>query len=138
MRSDLTPGLTHSQSIVVTPAMTAETISKVFGVEGFVPVLATAGMIVFMELTCGAAMKPFLEEGEESVGTHVDMSHLAATPVGMRVTAEVELIEIRERILRFKVLCRDEQDVIGEGFHERAVIYGPKFRARVAAKSIKV
>ena len=136
MRSGLPLGLKYSQSIVVTSGMTAETISKLFRVEGFVPVLATAGMIVFMELTCAAAVKPFLDDGEETVGTRVDMSHIAATPVGMRVTAEVELIEIQDRKLRFKVLCRDEQDVIGEGFHERGVIYGPKFRARLEAKSL--
>src|SRR5687767_10978430 len=105
MRADLGVGLKHSQSIVVDPRMTAQAMSAVFGTDDLPPVLATAGMIVFMELTCDAAVRPHLDEGEQTVGTQITMNHLAATPVGMRVTAEVELIEIRGRILRFKVLC---------------------------------
>jgi fluoroacetyl-CoA thioesterase len=62
------------------------------------------------------------------------MSHAAATPVGMRVTAEVELVAVEGRRLRFRVECRDEAEVIGSGFHERAVIDLPKFIARVEAK----
>ena len=64
-----------------------------------------------------------------------DISHLAATPIGMTVTAEVELVELRGRKLRFTVSCRDDADLIGEGFHERAVIDHPKFMARVSAKA---
>ncbi len=134
MRADLKPGLKHSQSIVVDPRMTAHAVSLIFGVDELPPVLATAGMIVFMELTCAEAVRPFMDEGEQTVGIRVDMSHIAATPVGMRVTAEVELIEVNERKLRFKVLCRDEKDVIGEGFHERGVINRARFLSKLDAK----
>ncbi len=135
MRTELAPGLKHSRTIVVDSRMTAHTVSLVFGIDDLPPVLATANMIVFMELTCAEAVRPFMDEGEQTVGIHVDMSHLAATLVGMRVTAEVELIEIRERRLRFKVRCRDEKDIIGEGFHERGVINRAKFMSKLAAKS---
>ena len=71
------------------------------------------------------------------MGTHVDVSHVAATPVGMTVVAEVELVEIQGRKLRFKVSCRDDVDVFSTGFHERAVIDYLKFTARVAEKAAK-
>jgi fluoroacetyl-CoA thioesterase len=63
------------------------------------------------------------------------MTHTAATPIGMQVTAEIELVEIRDRTLRFKVACRDEKDPIGDGFHERTVIDHARFMARLARKS---
>lgn len=88
-----------------------------------------------MELTCADAVKPYLEAGEATLGTRVEMGHLAATPLGMKVTAEVELIEVKGRMLRFKVSCRDERDVIGEGFHERGVINSAKFLDKLAAKA---
>src|SRR3546814_14245202 len=98
------------------------------------PVLATAYMVAFVEMTCVAALKPHLAPGQGSVGTHVDMSHLAATPIGMAVTAEVALLAGEGRRLRFKVACRDETDLIGEGIHERAVIDRAQFGASLAAK----
>jgi fluoroacetyl-CoA thioesterase len=63
------------------------------------------------------------------------MTHTAATPVGMQVTAEVKLVGINDRILRFKVACRDEKDPIGEGFHERTIIDNARFMARLARKT---
>jgi fluoroacetyl-CoA thioesterase len=62
------------------------------------------------------------------------MTHLAATPIGMRVTAEVELVEIAGRRLRFKVSCRDEIEPIGEGYHERTIVDHPRFMQRLARK----
>ena len=98
------------------------------------PVFATAQMIAFVEWTCVHALAPYLDTHQRTVGTRVEMTHLAATPVGMKVTAEVELVSIDGRILRFKVDCRDEKDPIGEGFHERTVVDNDRFMARLARK----
>ena len=98
------------------------------------PVFATAQMISFVEWTCVWALAPYLLPDQRTVGTRVEMTHTAATPVGMRVTAEVELVAFDGRTLRFKALCRDEREIIGEGFHERTVIDNARFLARIARK----
>ncbi len=134
-RPNLVPGLRHTKTAVVGADMTAHAVSVKFDVGDLPPVFATAYMIVFIELTCAEAVRPFLNAGEGTVGSHVDVSHLAATPVGMKVTAEVELVEVRGRRLRFKVSCRDEKDLIGEGFHERGIIDHAKFMSRISAKA---
>lgn len=129
-------GLKHRKSITVDPGLTVPEVSPAFGEFRDMPrVFATAYMVGFVEATCIEGMKPFLGASQGSVGVHVDMSHDAATPVGMTVTAEVELVSIEGRRLRFKVECRDGKDVIGTGFHERFVIDVPKFIARVEAKA---
>lgn len=133
MSGTLPAGLRHSATIEVTPELTVPSLPAM-GLVDMPPVFATAYMVAFIETTCIAALKPHLQPGQHSVGTHIDVSHLAATPIGMRVTAEVELIAAEGRKLRFKVRCRDDKDLIGEGFHERAIIDVAKFIARVAAK----
>ena len=135
MRPNLVPGIRHTKSAVVDARMSAHAVSLVFGVDDLPPVFATAYMIVFMELTCAEAVRPFLDDGEGTVGAHVDVSHLAATPIGATVTAEAELVEVRGRRLRFKVSCHDERALIGEGFHERGVIDYAKFMSRNSAKA---
>ena len=99
------------------------------------PVFATAQMIAFVEWTCVHALAPYLAPGQRTVGTRVEMIHTAATPIGMRVTAEVELVSIAGRTLRFKVACRDEKEPIGEGFHERTLVENDRFMARLARKT---
>ena len=69
------------------------------------------------------------------MGTHVDLSHVTATPVGMRVTAQVKLVAVEDRKLRFKVECRDEKEIIGTGFHERAIIEEARFLAQLGRKA---
>jgi fluoroacetyl-CoA thioesterase len=137
MPKDAPPiGLRHSLTMVVSERATVPGLATVF--SNFVempPVLATMSMIGFVESTCLEALRPYLAPHQKTVGTHVDMSHSAATPVGLTVTAEVELVAVEGRTLRFKVLCRDDADVIGAGFHERAIVDGQKFLARVAAKA---
>ncbi len=124
------------QSLRVDHTLTVPAVSQAFtGFSDMPPVFATAFMVGFIEWTCIEALRPFLEPHERTVGTHVDVSHSAATPVGMTVTAEVELIAVEGRTLRFKVSCRDEAGLIGEGFHDRAVIDAAKFMARVSAKA---
>ncbi|MBI3433826.1 MAG: thioesterase family protein [Proteobacteria bacterium] len=132
----LAVGLRHRLSLRVEERLTVPTMSGAFsGFADMPPVFATAFMVGLIEWTCIEALRPFLAAHERSVGTHVDVSHVAATPVGMTVTAAVELVELRGRTLRFKVACRDDLDLIGEGFHERAIIDHGKFIKRVSSKA---
>jgi fluoroacetyl-CoA thioesterase len=129
-------GLGHSRSLIVDRSVTVPALPLLLGdLSDMPPVFATACMVAFVETTCIEALKPFMAEGEKTVGTHVDLSHLAATPIGMKVTAEVELVAVEARKLRFKVECRDEKEIIGAGFHERFVIDAAKFMARLEKKA---
>jgi fluoroacetyl-CoA thioesterase len=132
---DLKPGLRHSATIRVGEAMSVPASAGPFGATAEMPpVFATPQMIAFVEWTCIAALAPYLGPQQRTVGTRIEMTHTAATPVGMAVTAEVELIEKDGRRLRFKVSCHDEAEPIGEGFHERAIIDYDRFMARLARK----
>src|SRR5262245_5454660 len=114
--------------MTVPKSMSVTAANGAFGVTADMPsVFATANMIAFIEWTCVAALAPHLPPHQRTLGTRVEVSHLAATPIGMKVTAEVELVEIDGRRLRFKVACRDEADLIGEGFHERVVVDYDRF-----------
>jgi fluoroacetyl-CoA thioesterase len=128
-------GLKHQQSITVTADLTVPSVSPHFaGFQDMPAVFATAMMVGFVEDTCVAALKPHLGAGQRSVGTHVDVSHAAPTPVGRTVTCAVELVAIEGRKLRFKVGCRDDKSSIGEGFHERVLIDLNKFMAKLGAE----
>jgi fluoroacetyl-CoA thioesterase len=132
---DLKPGLKGERSILVDERLTVPAVSPAFtGFAGMPPVFATAFLVGFVEWTCIEALRPFLAADQQTVGVHVDLSHSAATPVGMRVTAEVELVQVEQRRLRFKVVCRDEAEVICEGHHDRFIVDAPRFMARLAAK----
>src|SRR5260221_4776933 len=114
---DLKPGLPHRATLRVTEGLAVPASGRLLGATAEMPpVFATAQMIAFVEWTCVAALAPYLAPQHRTVGIRVDMTHLAATPIGMTVTAEIELAEIDGRRLRFKLTCRDEADVIGEGF----------------------
>jgi fluoroacetyl-CoA thioesterase len=97
-------------------------------------VFGTPHMIGYLERTCRNAVQPFLEPGQDTVGTHVNVYHLAATPMGMQVSLRAEVTAVAERRIRFKVQAFDEKEMIGEGTHERAVINVARFAARVQAK----
>lgn len=97
-------------------------------------VFATPWMIGLMEEAAQTSVLPYLEEGQATVGTHLNVSHDAATPVGMKVWAESELIAVEGRKLIFNVEAFDECGSIGKGTHERFVINKEKFMARVEAK----
>jgi len=132
---DLKRGLRHSETIAVSGAMAVPAQAQLFDPSTEMPpVFATAQMIAFVEWACVHALAPYLAPHQRSVGTRVDMSHTAATPIGMKVTAEVELIEIDGCRLRFRVNCRDEIEPIGAGFHERTVIEYPRFMRRLIRK----
>ena len=100
-------------------------------------VFATGFMVALMEWTCLQALAPHLDDGEGSVGIHVDISHDAATPPGMTVTVDVEATEVEGRKVWFSVRAHDGVDQIGEGYHQRAIVDWEKFKARVAKKQAK-
>jgi fluoroacetyl-CoA thioesterase len=126
----LTPGLTGEFEQLVTPELTADAL----GNKG-VQVFATPFVINLMELTCNAAMKPHLSPGFASVGIMVEMKHLAATPVGMKVRAKATLLETDGKRCLFEVTVWDETEKIAEGRHERFVVPNlEKFLARTMSK----
>lgn len=134
----LSVGLRHAAQLRVEPRHTVPQVDPDWpGFQDMPPVLATAMMVAFIEQTCIQGLRPFLAVGQHTVGIHVDVGHVAATPVGMTVTAEVELIEIDGKRLVFKVSCRDDAGVIGEGTHQRAVIDVARFMQRLGEKAHK-
>ena len=113
--------------------VTSESATTFMGADG-PRVLSTPHMIGRMELTSRDAVSPFLEAGFDTVGTHVDVYHLAAAPIGAVVTFTAEVVAVDGRRIQFRVEARDEQEKIGEGTHERAIINVAKFATRVAEK----
>ena len=103
------------------------------GLEG-ARVLATPWMIGWMERTCRDAVFPLLEAGHDTVGTHVNVYHLAATPMGMTVTFKAEVIRVEGRRVNFKVEAWDEKEKCGEGTHERAIVNIARFAAKMQGK----
>lgn len=97
-------------------------------------VLSTPHMIAYMEWSARNAIVPFLDENEDSVGTIVNIRHLAATPVGMAVRFTATVVEVDDRRVTFRVEAHDERELVGEGTHERFVVNIPKFIARLAGK----
>ena len=97
-------------------------------------VLGTPFMIGLMEMTARNTIKTFLDEGFDTVGTEVNVRHLAATPLGMSVTFTAEILEVKDRRVLCKVEAFDEREKIGEGTHERFVIHVERFAARLQAK----
>lgn len=101
-------------------------------------VFATGYLVGFLEWACIKAINPHLNwPHEQTVGTHIDVSHIAATPVGFEVTGKVKLIEVDGRKLVFEVEAHDGVDVISRGRHERFVIYKDKFDSKMKEKSTK-
>jgi fluoroacetyl-CoA thioesterase len=123
-------GTKGSYSLVVRP----EHLANQFKDAILPQVFATPVMILFMENAALNALKPYIEPGESVVGTGVHLRHLAATPVGHRVTAEAEVTEVAGRRIAFKVSARDETELIGEGTHERMVVDLERLGRRLAAK----
>ena len=125
----LHPGLEGSVEIVVGEEHTAPSIGS-----GKVRVLATPVMINLIEAAALAAVEHLLPAGYQSLGTHLDVRHIAATPVGMRVTATAEVTRVDGRTVDFRVEARDEKDLIGDGTHQRVVVNVSKFDQRVQRK----
>ena len=127
--TQIRPGLKGSVEIVVGEEHTAPHVGS-----GRVRVLATPIMINLMEAAALQAVEGLLPPGHQTVGIHLDVTHVAATPVGMRVRAHAELIRVDKRTLFFDVCAEDEKERIGSGVHERIVINLAKFDARMQDK----
>ena len=113
--------------------VTSESAITFMGAEG-PRVLSTPHMIGYMELTSRDAVLPLLDAGFDTVGTHVDVYHLAAAPIGAVVTFTAEVVAVDGRRIQFRVEAWDEKEKIGEGTHERAIINVAKFATRLAEK----
>jgi fluoroacetyl-CoA thioesterase len=113
--------------------VTSEVAINFLGNEG-ARVLSTPHMIGFMERTSRNVVFPLLDSGYDTVGTQVNVAHLAAAPMGTTVTFRAEVIKVSEKRVEFRVEAWDETEKIGEGTHERAIINVAKFATRMAAK----
>jgi fluoroacetyl-CoA thioesterase len=125
----LRAGLSGSAELVVGEEHTAPRVGS-----GRVHVLATPVMINLIEAAALAAVEHLLSPGYQSLGTVLDVRHIAATPVGMRVRATAEVVKVEGRALSFRVEARDQRDLIGDGTHERVIVNVERFDKRVQEK----
>ena len=130
LQLDLPAGLTGTAELVVGDQHTAPRVGS-----GRIRVLATPVMINLIEAAALAAVEQSLPEKHQSLGTRLDVTHVAATPVGMRVRATAEVVRVEGRTVHFRVRAEDERELIGEGTHERVVVNVDRFEARVAQKA---
>lgn len=137
MKETLKPGIRYQHKFVLPPTKTVPALYPEAPEFLVMPeVFATGFLVGFLEWACIKAVIPHLDWPEEqSLGTHIDVSHEAATPPGLEVTASVELIAVEGRKLTFTVSAHDGVDLISQGRHERFVINRKKFEAKVAAKA---
>jgi len=120
MKNGLILGLTLEQTYETTLDMRAKQLRS--------DIFSTPAMIGLMEGTCVRLAEPYLDENEQTVGTHVDVRHIAPTRIGQKVTVKVGLLEINDNKLRFSVSASNDQGIkIGEGTHRRAVIDMKRF-----------
>lgn len=140
MKASLKPGIQYEYKYLVplsktVPALYPESAELVAMPEVF----ATGFLVGLLEWACIKAINPHLDwPAEQTVGTHIDVSHQAATPPGLEVTAKVELIAIEGRKLTFNVEAHDGVDLISKGRHERFIIHKDKFDVKVHAKAGKI
>ncbi len=127
--AELQPGLVGESSLVVTEALTAASYGS-----GLVPAFATPAMVGLMEGAAFDATRSYLDAGQTTVGMEVNIRHLAATPVGMRVRARAVLTRVDGRRLYFDVEAWDEVEKIGEGTHARMIVDSARFNAKFNAK----
>ena len=125
----VTVGLKSRAEVLVNGSNTANAVGS-----GLVPVFSTPSMIALMENAAVRAIQGRLEQGESSVGTHMDITHDAPTPVSVKVWAEAEVTAVDGRKVTFSVVAYDEKGPIGKGIHERAIIRVDKFLAKANAK----
>ena len=123
------PGITNRMETMVTKDNVAGALGS-----GTVDVFATPHMINLMEMTSCLAVDPYMEPGKTTVGSIVNVSHVSATPIGMKVWCDSTLIAVEGKKLTFEVKAYDEKGLIGEGTHERFIIDVEKFMARTLAK----
>jgi predicted thioesterase len=126
----LAPGLKGSASTKVTEDRLATRVGS-----GNVPVFASPMMVALMEAAAVNCIAPFLPDGHESLGVHLDVTHTSPTPEGLTVTATATLTSVDGRKLAFAVEAADDRERVGSGTHTRIVVDTPRFMARIAAKS---
>lgn len=129
---DIQPGLCGDTGITVAQEHTAPHVGS-----GQVRVLATPVMVNLIEAAALKAVEHHVPAGHQTVGTLLNVRHLAATPVGMKVTAHAEVIRVEGRLLTFRVWADDEVEPIGEGEHQRVIINLDKFDQRMGAKIVR-
>lgn len=122
-------GIIGTQTITVTEDKTAKHLGS-----GVLAVFGTPFMIALMENTAYKSVQPYLEEGQGTVGTMLNVKHVAATPVGMEVRCETKLIEVDRKRLVFEVKAYDACGLIGEGLHERFIVGNEKFMLKANSK----
>jgi len=122
-------GRTGTATVHVGEAQTAARMGS-----GHAPVFATPAMVALIEAAAVNCMEGVLAEGQETLGVHIDVEHIAATPVGMQVTAHAALVAREGRKLTFSVEARDERELIGRGQHTRIIVDSARFRAKAQAK----
>lgn len=136
MKETLQPGIKYQHQFVIPSSKTVPALYP--EAEEFVAmpeVFATGFLVGLLEWACIRAINPHLDwPQEQSLGTHINVSHEAATPPGLRVTVEVELLAVDGRRLTFKVMAHDGVDLISQGTHERFVINREKFDAKLGNK----
>lgn len=139
MKATLIPGIEHELRFRVTDAKTVPALFPEAGEFEVMPrVFATGFMVGLLEWACIRALRPHLDwPNEQTVGTHIDVSHVAATPCGFEVTVKVKLVEVDRRRLVFEIEAHDGVDLISRGRHERFVIDKTKFDAKLEEKSGK-
>ncbi len=122
-------GLHNEKEWIVQEEHLASTLAS-----GMVAALSTPALVAFCEECARLSVDPLLPAGKKTVGTRIDLRHLAATPPGMRVTVHAELVAVEDRRLKFRIEAHDEAEKIGEGTHERFIIDADRFERRLAAK----
>jgi fluoroacetyl-CoA thioesterase len=127
--SPITTGLTGTAQLLVGPEHTASFVGS-----GRIPVLATPVMINVIEAAALNAAEHLLPAGHQSLGIHLDVSHVAATPVGLLVTATATVLRVQGRTITFQVEAHDEVEVIGSGTHQRVVVSVARFDERIQRK----
>jgi len=138
MKPSLKAGLKHSFSYRVPDTKTVPHLYRESPELRAMPdVFAPGFMVGLMEWTCVQLLEPHVDDGEGSLGTHIDVSHKAATPAGFTVTVETECIELRGPRARFKLVAHDGIDEIGAGTHERFIVTWDRFNRSVAGKLAK-
>lgn len=125
----VTVGLKGRAEILVSDQNTAQAACS-----GALPVFGTPFMCALMEEAAWKSIAPYLEEGQSTVGTKLDITHDSATPVGMKVWAESEVTQVDGKHLVLKVAAYDEKGLIGQGTHERFIITNERFLAKTAKK----
>ena len=127
--AELKVGLKGEASVEVVFENTAAAVGS-----GALEVFGTPSMIGLMEKAALQSVQPYLDEGQGTVGLHLEIDHLAATPIGMTVRAESELEKVDGRMLYFKVWAYAGDELIGRGRHHRCIVYNDRFLAKAMAK----